>query len=93
MNFTVSRGMVSYVGRRIDGNYYLQSDLATNDGNSGGPVVNDRGEVIAVMTFILRDSQGLAFAVPSAWSASPPPAPPGSTAPVPSTTWRSCGAV
>ena len=68
MNFTVSRGMVSYVGRRIDGHYYLQSDLATNDGNSGGPVVNDRGEVIAVMTFILRDSQGLAFAVPISYA-------------------------
>lgn len=68
MNFTVSRGMVSYIGRRIDGHYYLQSDLATNDGNSGGPVVNDRGEVIAVMTFILRDSQGLAFAVPISYA-------------------------
>ena len=64
MNFTVSRGMVSYVGRRIDGRYYLQSDLPTNDGNSGGPVVNDRGQVVGVMTFILRDSQGLAFAIP-----------------------------
>ena len=68
MNFTVSRGMVSYVGRRIDGRYYLQSDLATNDGNSGGPVVNDRGQVVAVMTFILRDSQGLAFAVPISYA-------------------------
>jgi S1-C subfamily serine protease len=64
MNFTVSKGMVSYVGRRIDGRYYVQSDLPTNDGNSGGPVVNDRGEVVGVMTFILRDSQGLAFAIP-----------------------------
>lgn len=64
MGFTVSRGMVSYIGRRIDGRYYLQSDLPTNDGNSGGPVVNDRGEAVGVMTFILRDSQGLAFAVP-----------------------------
>lgn len=68
MNFTMSRGMVSYVGRRVDGHYYLQSDLATNDGNSGGPVVNDRGEVIGVMTFILRDSQGLAFAVPMSYA-------------------------
>jgi S1-C subfamily serine protease len=68
MNFTMSRGMVSYVGRRIDGHYYLQSDLATNDGNSGGPVINDRGEVVAVMTFILRDSQGLAFAVPMSYA-------------------------
>lgn len=64
MNFTMSRGMVSYVGRKIDGRYYLQSDLPTNDGNSGGPVVNERGEVVGVMTFILRDSQGLAFAIP-----------------------------
>lgn len=64
MNFSVARGMVSYVGRKIDGHYYVQASLPTNDGNSGGPVVNDRGEVVGVMTFILRDSQGLAFAVP-----------------------------
>ena len=64
MNFSVARGMVSFVGRKVDGHYYVQASLPTNDGNSGGPVVNDRGEVIGVMTFILRDSQGLAFAVP-----------------------------
>lgn len=64
MNFSVARGIVSYVGRKMDGHYYVQAAVPTNDGNSGGPVVNDRGEVVGVMTFILRDSQGLAFAIP-----------------------------
>lgn len=64
MDFTVSRGIVSYVGRKVKNHLYLQSDLPTNSGNSGGPIVNRRGEVVAVMTFILKNSQGLAFGVP-----------------------------
>jgi serine protease Do len=62
--FTVSRGIVSYVGREMEGARYLQLDMAINDGNSGGPVLTRRGEVVGVMSFILRRSQGLAFALP-----------------------------
>ncbi len=62
--FTVSRGIVSFVGRRMDGVRWLQSDLPINDGNSGGPVVNARGELVGVMSFILRRGQGLSFALP-----------------------------
>jgi serine protease Do len=64
MAFSLSRGMVSFVGRRFDRVYYLQTDLAMNGGSSGGPVLNDRGEVIALSSFVLRDSEGLAFALP-----------------------------
>jgi S1-C subfamily serine protease len=64
LGFTVSRGIVSYVGRQMDGTRYIQTDLAINDGNSGGPVINGRGEVVGIMTFILRRSTGLAFALP-----------------------------
>jgi serine protease Do len=62
--FSVSRGIVSYVGRQIEGARYLQVDMSINDGNSGGPVFNSRGEIVGVMSFILRRSQGLAFALP-----------------------------
>ncbi len=64
MSFSLSRGIVSFVGRPFDGVLYLQTDLPTNGGNSGGPVMNERGEVVAIASFILRDSQGLAFALP-----------------------------
>jgi S1-C subfamily serine protease len=63
--FTVSRGIVSYVGRQMDGERYLQVDMNINDGNSGGPVVSSRGELIGMMSFIYRRSQGLSFALPT----------------------------
>jgi serine protease Do len=64
MAFSLSRGMASYVGRPFSGVYYLQTDLAMNAGSSGGPVLDDRGRVIAISSFVLRDSEGLAFALP-----------------------------
>ncbi len=64
MPFTLSRGMASYVGRSFGRSFYLQSDLPLNAGNSGGPVLNDRGQVIAIASFVLRDSEGIAFALP-----------------------------
>ena len=65
MAFTVSRGIVSYVGRPMEGLRYVQLDMAINDGNSGGPVVTKRGELVGIMSFILRRAQGLAFALPA----------------------------
>jgi S1-C subfamily serine protease len=64
MQFSLSRGIVSYVGRSFDGTLYVQTDLAANSGSSGGPVMNERGELIGISSFILKNSQGLAFAVP-----------------------------
>jgi S1-C subfamily serine protease len=62
--FTVSRGIVSFVGRDMEGTRFLQTDLPINDGNSGGPVVNARGELVGLMSFVLKQSQGLSFALP-----------------------------
>jgi S1-C subfamily serine protease len=64
MYFSVSRGMVSYLDRKLDKISYIQSDLPINAGNSGGPLVDRAGRVIGVVSFILRDSQGIAFALP-----------------------------
>jgi serine protease Do len=63
--FTVSRGIVSFVGRMVEGARWLQTDLPINDGNSGGPVVNGRGELVGIMTFVYKRAQGLSFAVPA----------------------------
>ncbi|MEZ4818498.1 MAG: trypsin-like peptidase domain-containing protein [Bdellovibrionota bacterium] len=63
--FTVTQGIISYVGRKINGHAYIQADVAINPGNSGGPMINARGEVIGINNFILRQTQGLNFAIPS----------------------------
>jgi serine protease Do len=64
MYFSVSRGMVSFPNRFLDGVEYIQTDLPINVGNSGGPLVDREGHVIGVVSFILRDSQGISFALP-----------------------------
>ncbi len=64
MSFSLSRGMVTFAERELDGLQYLQTDLPLNPGNSGGPVVNGYGEIVAIASFVLEDSQGLSFALP-----------------------------
>jgi serine protease Do len=73
---TVTVGVVSATGRSIDtGSGYtidglIQTDAAINQGNSGGPLVNLAGEVVAINTLIIRSSgsgtvaEGLGFAIP-----------------------------
>jgi serine protease Do len=73
---TVTVGVVSATGRSIDsGRGYqlegmIQTDAAINEGNSGGPLVNLAGEVVAINTLIVRGSgsgtvaEGLGFAIP-----------------------------
>lgn len=64
LTFSFNSGMVSYLGRSYDDVAYLQTDMPTNPGNSGGPILDEQGRVVAVASFILRETQGLAFAIP-----------------------------
>jgi serine protease Do len=73
--FTVTRGIVSGLNRpnpfsrdRRQPGSFIQTDAAINHGNSGGPLVNARGEVIGINTFLISSSDsfsGMGFAIPT----------------------------
>ncbi|HPF30900.1 MAG TPA: trypsin-like peptidase domain-containing protein [Candidatus Saccharibacteria bacterium] len=73
---SVTKGIISGLGRPIFTNssqFYgnveqledlIQTDAAINSGNSGGPLVNAKGEVIGINTAIIGDAQNIGFSVP-----------------------------
>ncbi len=67
---SVTKGIVSAKGRRIRGQQYIpyiQSDVPINRGNSGGPLINMNGEVVAINTLIFSNTggyMGISFSIP-----------------------------
>jgi serine protease Do len=64
---TVTVGVVSFLGRKlfdISLDNYIQTDAAINFGNSGGPLINSRGEVIGINAAISSRASNIGFAVP-----------------------------
>ena len=68
LSHTVTQGIISAKGRVIGAGPYdnfLQTDASINPCNSGGPLLNLKGEVIGINTAILATGQGIGFATPS----------------------------
>lgn len=76
---TVSKGIISGLGRKISASMgqggemehlrnVIQTDVAINQGNSGGPLVNLDGEVIGINTAIIFGAQNIGFSLPINWA-------------------------
>lgn len=69
--FSFSNGIISNIDKNVifqSGDYdetLLQTNINVNPGNSGGPLLNQQGEVIGIISSMLEDSTGISFAVPS----------------------------
>lgn len=66
---TLTSGVISGLNRSIevDGNYMedlIQTDASINSGNSGGPLMNGKGEVIGINTVKVASAEGIGFAIP-----------------------------
>ena len=61
---TVTAGIISSIRDDAAGFRVIQTDAAANPGNSGGPLMNAKGQVIGVVSSKLKASEGLNFAVP-----------------------------
>jgi S1-C subfamily serine protease len=76
---TVSKGIVSGLARRIHASLgiggrteelrgVIQTDVAINQGNSGGPLLNLEGEVIGINTAVIFGAQNIGFSIPINWA-------------------------
>lgn len=76
---TVSKGIISGLSRKITASLgrgeeteqlrgVIQTDVAINQGNSGGPLINSDGEILGINTAVIFGAQNIGFAIPIDWA-------------------------
>ena len=63
LDFSLSEGLISQI-RTLDGVRYYQLSCPISPGDSGGPVLNDRGEAIGIVSWRKADAENVGFAIP-----------------------------
>ncbi len=62
--YTVTEGIVSSPRQMMGQRHYLQTDAAVNPGNSGGPMLNSKGELMGITTSKFMDADNVGFGIP-----------------------------
>jgi serine protease Do len=76
LEFTLHEGKVSFVGRNHLGVAYVQINASVNPGNSGGPLLNGRGEVVGIVSLKILHADGIGLALPIQYVRPPGPGEP-----------------
>lgn len=63
MPFTVTEGIISAINQPMSGRQYVQTDAAVNPGNSGGPMLDSQGNLVAVTTAKFTDADNVGFGI------------------------------
>lgn len=64
LQYSATQGIVSNTEKEKNDLYYIQHDAALNPGNSGGPLINQKGEIVGVNTFVIRKGNSVGFSLP-----------------------------
>lgn len=65
LKYASTQGIVSSVQHEYNDLLYIQHDAALNPGNSGGPLVNEAGQVVGLNTFIIQNGDNAGFSLPA----------------------------
>jgi serine protease Do len=65
LKFSATQGIVSSTQHLQDDLPYIQHDAALNPGNSGGPLVNKKGDIIGINTFHVNGGESMSFSLPA----------------------------
>lgn len=64
LKYTATKGIISNLQHDDMGVIYVQHDAALNPGNSGGPLISSKGEIIGVNTFVVKNGNNIGFSLP-----------------------------
>ncbi len=64
LKYTSTLGIISNAFHSLNDINYFQHDAALNPGNSGGPLLDEKGHIVGVNTFVIRDGENVGFSLP-----------------------------